>query len=77
MADRWAEIREIEGQIVAKIVEHDRLLLFPWRWPRCAQLRREIRDLEPVLAAAFESAETRPPAYEGGMNPYMRRRYPA
>lgn len=58
MADRWAEVREIENQIAARIVDDD--LLRPWL-RRCWRLRRELRELFAALETAFAKAEAQGP----------------
>ena len=73
VTDRWAEVREIEGRVAPKIVERDKAL-----WPpRRRRLSRDLRYLLILLKAAIADAEAKPPRYEGGMNPYMRRHFPA
>ena len=61
MADRFAELREIEGRVAALVAEHDRGLFLPWRMRRRRQIRRELRELFPALAAAYETGAARPP----------------
>lgn len=61
MTDRWAELRGIEGQLAARIVEHNRLMLRPWRWPRCRQLRREMSELVTAMDDAFVKAGAQRP----------------
>jgi hypothetical protein len=59
MADQWAEVREIQDQIAAKTVEHDRALRRPWRIRRNAQLRSDLRYLRILLSAAAKDAGAR------------------
>lgn len=61
MTDRFAELREIEKQVTALIVEHDRGLFLPWRARRRRQIRRELRELVPAMEAAYEKGAARLP----------------
>lgn len=55
MADRFAEVREIEGQMAAKIVERDKAL-----WPpRRRRLNGELRELRVLFRAAMKKAAPR------------------
>ena len=60
MADRFAELHEIEGRVAALIAEHDRGLFLPWRMRRRRQIRRELRELVPAMEAAWEKGAARP-----------------
>jgi hypothetical protein len=61
VADRWAECREIEGWIAARIVEQGRMMLRPWRWRRRRELRHELSELFAALDAAIDKAEAQGP----------------
>jgi hypothetical protein len=52
MADRWAEVRDIEGRVAAKIVERDK----SWWPPRRMRLNHELRYLLILLQAAIADA---------------------
>ena len=63
MADRFAEVREIQDRIVALGLEFDRSLLRPWPWGcgRRRQIREEITAQFALLDAAMAKAEAAAP----------------
>jgi hypothetical protein len=56
MTDRFAEVRDLEGQLVAKIVEYDAA---PWRLLRNRRLKQEMLGLQGLIDAAMEKADGR------------------
>lgn len=56
MADRFAEVREIEDRLAAKIVEHDRQ---PWRLLHNRKLAKEARYLAILMEAAAKDIPPR------------------
>jgi len=52
MADLWAEVRDLEGQVAARIADFDRHLWRFWQWRRRTQeisdLLARIQELDPA-----------------------------